>query len=83
MGGGSLKWGPPLVKRDLDYRFFPRSIYPLKWVCWSEWVCVFVKIDNKWVCWSEWVYGFLRNFLVSFDKFVVFETVVTTHFSLG
>nr|DAK39952.1 MAG TPA: hypothetical protein [Caudoviricetes sp.] len=21
-GGGSLKWGPPLLKRDLDYQFF-------------------------------------------------------------
>nr|DAN30352.1 MAG TPA: hypothetical protein [Caudoviricetes sp.] len=38
--------------------FCPRSIYPLKWVCGSEWVCGFVKIDDKWVCGSEWVCGF-------------------------
>lgn len=49
MGGGSLKWGPPLVKRDLDYRFLPRSIYPLKWVCGLGGVFKFVKIGNKWV----------------------------------
>lgn len=49
MGGGSLKWGPPLVKRDLDYRFLPRIVNPLKWVCGSEWVGVFVKNEVKWV----------------------------------
>nr|DAW61393.1 MAG TPA: hypothetical protein [Caudoviricetes sp.] len=27
-GGGSFKWGPPLLKRDLDYHFLPF----FKWV---------------------------------------------------
>ena len=53
MGGGSLKWGPPLVKRVWDYRFLPEIVNPLKWVCGSEWVCVFDKNDNKWVCVSS------------------------------
>ena len=46
MGGGSLKWGPPLVKRDLDYRFLP----DLKWVC--RGLSGFV-LHVKWVCPSE------------------------------
>nr|DAX50966.1 MAG TPA: hypothetical protein [Caudoviricetes sp.] len=40
MGGGSLKWGPPLVKRDLDYRFLPPA---LKWVKWVKWVSQFCR----------------------------------------
>lgn len=28
MGGGSLKWGPPLLKRDSDYRFFALNSLP-------------------------------------------------------
>lgn len=68
MGGGSLKWGPPLVKRDLDYRFLPPHAYkfftislPFKWVSSSEWGCVFVKNDVKWVCDSEGVVIFDEN----------------------
>lgn len=44
MGGGSLKWGPPLVKRDLDYRFLPRIANPLKWGCGSDRVVIFGQV---------------------------------------
>ena len=47
MGGGSLKWGPPLVKRDSDYRFLPRIIYPLKWVGGSEGLAFLSKLTKS------------------------------------
>ena len=55
---------------------------PLKWVSGSWRADEFVKNDKriglKWVC-LKWV---CPKSLVSFDKFVVFERVVTTAFSL-
>ena len=68
MGGGSLKWGPPLVKRDLGYRFFAvfrKEFFtislPFKWVNGPEWVCVFVKNIVKWVIGTEWVCVFVKT----------------------
>nr|DAM59254.1 MAG TPA: hypothetical protein [Caudoviricetes sp.] len=59
MGGGSLKWGPPLVKRDLEYRFLPR----FKWVSGPEWVCGSYEICQKFSASGFVVFGkFVKNF---------------------
>ena len=47
MGGGSLKWGPPLVKRDSDYRFLPQIVNPLKWVGGSEGFAFLSKMTSS------------------------------------
>lgn len=76
MGGGSLKWGPPLVKSDLDYRFLPPIV--------SGFVGLsgFMVPPLKWVCGSGVVVS-AKKFLSKNDKFVVFENELTTLFSLG
>lgn len=85
MGGGSLKWGPPLVKRDFDYRFLPLF---LSGFVRQKVLDVFGKkikngkINGKWVCASAKIKKFAKKRFDKNGKFAVFETVLTTPFSL-
>lgn len=83
MGGGSLERGPPLVKRDSDYRFLPFSKRGVDTHLSGYVVLSGFVVFGNWVCNSEWVCGFGVKILDSFDKFDVFVKKVTTTFSLG
>lgn len=83
MGGGSLKRGPPLVKRDLGYRFLPYC----KWVGGGlsglmGGLSGLMFNPLKWVDGSEVVVS-AKKFLSKNVKFDVFEIEMTTTFSLG
>lgn len=86
MGGGSLKWGPPLVKSDLDYRFFFLKLQVGVRVVGTH-LSGFVGLSGLPFLASGFVFlsGFVLlgvKLLDVFDKFVVFEKEVTTLFSL-
>ena len=49
---------------------------------WQVGMFIFVKNEVKWVCGSEWVCVYDAKSLDSFGKFDVFETEVSTTFSL-
>ena len=78
MGGGSLKWGPPLVKIDPDYRFLPLFLSGFVGRCIFE----FDKNFVKWVCDSDANSFVAFVELDVFGKFDVFENKVSTDFSL-
>lgn len=62
-------------------------LYLFKWVCGSEWVCGFVKIDNKWVCGFAKIdkIGFvdLSGFVFLSKKFVNFWQLAIFDFKNG
>lgn len=74
--------GSPARQKRLGLSFFaPESLTHLSGYVGLYELSFLTKYVFKWVC-PPFGAFFCQNWVVSFDKFVIFETVVTTDFSL-